>query len=142
VLLGGGSWFAVATAAPTAAAAPGFTAVVVTVVAGRVSVVAGSVSVVAGSVWVLVTVTVRAGSVSVTAGNVSVTVTGGTTGASVVVSPGVVVCVAAPGGVVVVAGWETVVRVNVRRVVRAPLPPLPQPAVATAMATPSSPTAV
>jgi hypothetical protein len=123
-----------ATAAPAAAAAAELEIVVVTVVAGRVAVVAGSVSVVPGRVSVVATVTVLAGRVSVTAGRVSVTVTGGYTGASLV-STGVVVCVWAPVGGVVVA----VVRVRVTRVESAGWLPPPQPAVAIATTTPTRP---
>jgi hypothetical protein len=144
-----------ATAAPAAAAAAGFPVVVVMVVAGKVSVVAGRVAVVTGRVWVSVTVTVlegrvcvvarrvwvsvtvtvSGGRVSVTAGRVSVTVTGGLAGASFVVPIGVVVCVSAPVGDVVVA----VVRVRVTPVDSAGWLPLPHPAVAIARTTPRSP---
>jgi hypothetical protein len=120
-----------ATAAPAAAAAPGFAVVVVTVAAGRVCVVAGRVSVVTGSVSVSVTVTTLAGRVSVTAGRVSVTVAGGTAGSSIVVS-------VSPSGGDVVAGRLRLGIVAVRTVERPP-PPLPQPAVASATAMPSSP---
>jgi hypothetical protein len=101
-------------------------------------VAAGKVSVATGRVWVSVTVTVLDGRVSVTAGRVSVTVTGGLAGASVVVWIGVVVCVAASvGGVVVVRvrpGSDDVIAVE-----SPPLPPLPHPAVASATITPRSP---
>jgi hypothetical protein len=112
----------------------------VAVVAGRVSVVAGRVSVATGNVWVSVTVTTLAGSVSVSAGRVSVTVTRGRAGASVVVSSVTVVCVSPAGGDVVIAERLTLGSVDVRKVESA-LPPLPQPAVATATVTPSNPAA-
>ena len=91
----------------------------------------GGSRVITGSVSVSVTVTTLVGRVSVTAGRVSVTVAGGTAGSSIVVS-------VAPSGGDVVAGRLRAGIVAVRTVDRAPLPPLPQPAVASATATPSN----
>ena len=102
--------------------------------------VAGIVSAITGGASVCVTVTVLAGSVSVAAGNVSVTVAAGVSGTSSVV-PNVTVVSVSPSGGEVVAGRVTLGMVCVIAVESAPLPPPPQPAVASATRRPSKPAA-